>query len=59
MGIDGCKFRSPVLPGDTVVIKCELITPIRRGLANMSGKAFVNNKLVCQTEVLASIVKKS
>jgi UDP-3-O-[3-hydroxymyristoyl] N-acetylglucosamine deacetylase/3-hydroxyacyl-[acyl-carrier-protein] dehydratase len=59
MGIDQCKFRNPVLPGDTVVIKCELITPIRRGIANMTGKAYVNDKLVCQTEVLASIVKKS
>lgn len=58
MGIDKCKFRHPVLPGDTVVIKCELITPIRRGIANMTGKAYVNDKLVCQTEVLASIVKK-
>jgi UDP-3-O-[3-hydroxymyristoyl] N-acetylglucosamine deacetylase / 3-hydroxyacyl-[acyl-carrier-protein] dehydratase len=59
MGIDNCKFRHPVLPGDTVVIKCELITPIRRGIANMTGKAYVNDKLVCQTEVLASIVKKA
>jgi len=59
MGIDKCKFRNPVLPGDTVIIKCELITPIRRGIAHMSGKAYVNDKLVCQTEVLASIVKKS
>lgn len=59
MGIDKCKFRNPVLPGDTVVIKCELLQPIRRGIANMSGKAYVNDKLVCQTEVLASIVKKN
>ena len=59
MGIDNCKFRMPVLPGDTVVIKCELISPIRRGIANMTGKAYVNDKLVCQTEVLASIVKKA
>lgn len=59
MGVDNCKFRNPVFPGDTVVIQCELITPIRRGIANMTGKAYVNDKLVCQTEVLASIVKKS
>jgi UDP-3-O-[3-hydroxymyristoyl] N-acetylglucosamine deacetylase / 3-hydroxyacyl-[acyl-carrier-protein] dehydratase len=58
MGIDKCKFRNPVLPGDTVIIKCELITPIRRGIANMTGKAYVNDKLVCETEVLASIVRK-
>ena len=59
MGLDNCKFRLPVLPGDTVVIKCELLSPIRRGIASMIGKAYVADKLVCQTEILASIVKKS
>lgn len=58
MGVDKCKFRQPVTPGDTVVIKCELMHPIRRGIASMTGKAYVNDKLVCQTEILASIVKK-
>ncbi len=58
LGIDKCKFRKQVVPGDTLVIKCELLRPITRGLANMKGYAFVNDTLVCETEVLASIVRK-
>lgn len=58
LGIDKCKFRKQVSPGDTLVIKCELLAPIKRGLANMKGYAFVNDVLVCETEVLASIVRK-
>lgn len=58
MGVNNCKFRQPVKPGDTVVIKCELLSPIRRGIANMMGYAYVGNNLVCEAEVLANIVKK-
>lgn len=59
LSVKDCKWRSMVTPGDTVVIKCELLAPIRRGIATMLGKAYVGEKLVCQTEIMASIVKKS
>lgn len=59
MGVKDCKWRKPVTPGDTVVIKCELLQPIKRGIAQMKGYAFVGEDLVCETEILASIVKKS
>lgn len=58
MGVDKCKFRKPVLPGDTVVIKCTLLAPIKRGIAHMHGQAFVGDNLVCETEILASIVRR-
>ncbi len=58
MGVEKCKFRRMVTPGDTIVIKCELLRPISRGIVNMSGDAYVNGVLVCETEILASIVKK-
>jgi UDP-3-O-[3-hydroxymyristoyl] N-acetylglucosamine deacetylase/3-hydroxyacyl-[acyl-carrier-protein] dehydratase len=58
MSVKDCKWRLPVLPGDTVLIKCELLGSIRRGIATMLGKAYVGDKLVCQAEVMASIVKK-
>ena len=58
MGVDGCKFRHPVKPGDTVVIKCVLKGPVRRGIAQMHGEAYVGNTLVCETDILANIVKK-
>lgn len=58
MGVDDCKFRKPVTPGDTVVIKCELLSPIKRGIAHMRGSAYVGDNLMCETTVLASIIKK-
>ncbi|MBT3208224.1 MAG: bifunctional UDP-3-O-[3-hydroxymyristoyl] N-acetylglucosamine deacetylase/3-hydroxyacyl-ACP dehydratase [Bacteroidetes bacterium] len=57
MKLDNIKFRNPVVPGDTLVFKMELITPIRRGIANMSGQAFVGDKLVTEGEFMAQISK--
>ena len=58
MGIDKCKFRKMVLPGDTLVVKCELLRPINRGITNMKGTAYVGDNIVCGVEILASIVRK-
>ena len=57
MKIDGVKFRSQVIPGDTVVFELKLITPIRRGICHMKGIAYVNNKPVMEAEMMAQIVK--
>lgn len=56
--IDGVKFRSKVVPGDTLLFKLDLIAPIRRGLCHMRGLAYVGNKIVMEAEMLAQIVKK-
>jgi UDP-3-O-[3-hydroxymyristoyl] N-acetylglucosamine deacetylase/3-hydroxyacyl-[acyl-carrier-protein] dehydratase len=56
--IDGVKFRSKVVPGDTLLFKLDLIAPIRRGLCHMKGVAYVGNKIVMEAEMLAQIVKK-
>lgn len=58
LGIEGFRFRKMVLPGDTLVIKCDLLGPIKRGIARMSGRAYVGNTLVCEGTMTASIVKK-
>ena len=58
LGIESCKFRKMVLPGDTIVFKCELLAPIRRGIAKMKGEAFVGNTLVCEAIMTASITRK-
>ncbi len=58
LGVDSFKFRKMVLPGDTLVIKCELTDPIRRGIAKMYGRAFVGKNLVCEGMMTASIVRK-
>jgi len=58
LGLDGIKFRKMVSPGDQMVIKCELLAPIRRGLAKMKGHAYVGNNLVAEGTMLASIQPK-
>ncbi len=57
MKIDNVKFKQKVIPGDTVVFQLELMSPIRRGLVNMKGKAYVNGKQVSEAEMLAQIIK--
>lgn len=57
LGIDRCKFRRMVIPGDTLKFKCELTAPIKRGIAQMTGYAYVGNTLVCQASMTARIVK--
>ena len=57
MKLNNIKFRNPVVPGDTLVFKMELISPIRRGIANMTGQAFVGDKLVTEGEFMAQISK--
>jgi UDP-3-O-[3-hydroxymyristoyl] N-acetylglucosamine deacetylase/3-hydroxyacyl-[acyl-carrier-protein] dehydratase len=55
--IDNVKFKQKVLPGDTIVFRLKLDSPIRRGLVNMSGVAYVNGKPVSEASMLAQIVK--
>ncbi|MBW8049032.1 MAG: bifunctional UDP-3-O-[3-hydroxymyristoyl] N-acetylglucosamine deacetylase/3-hydroxyacyl-ACP dehydratase [Cytophagales bacterium] len=59
LGIDSCRFKKMVVPGDTIIFRCELTNPIKRGIAKMHGQAFVADKLVCEAFLMASIVKKS
>jgi len=58
LGIDKCRFKRKVIPGDTIIFRCELLAPIKRGIAKMSGQAFVGGQLVMEAEMSASIVKK-
>jgi UDP-3-O-[3-hydroxymyristoyl] N-acetylglucosamine deacetylase / 3-hydroxyacyl-[acyl-carrier-protein] dehydratase len=58
LGINEVRFRKIVAPGDTLVIQCDLLAPIKRGIAKMYGRAFVGNTLVCEGTMTASIVRK-
>ena len=58
LGIESFRFRKMVLPGDTLVIKCDLLAPIKRGIAKMKGQAFVGGTVVCEGVMTASIVRK-
>jgi UDP-3-O-[3-hydroxymyristoyl] N-acetylglucosamine deacetylase / 3-hydroxyacyl-[acyl-carrier-protein] dehydratase len=55
--IDKLKFKHKVVPGDTVILKMELIEPMRRGIVAMFGQAFVGNTLVVEGEMVAQVVK--
>ena len=57
MKIDGVKFRQKVVPGDTLLFRVELLAPIRRGISTMKGYVFVGEKVVCEAEFMAQIVK--
>jgi UDP-3-O-[3-hydroxymyristoyl] N-acetylglucosamine deacetylase/3-hydroxyacyl-[acyl-carrier-protein] dehydratase len=57
--IDNCKFKAKVVPGDTMVMKMELLNPIRRGIVEMRGTVFVGNKVVTEADLMAQLVKRS
>lgn len=57
MKIDNVKFRQKVVPGDTLLFHVSFISPLRRGCALMKGVAFVGDKVVCECEFMAQIVK--
>ncbi|WP_442589611.1 bifunctional UDP-3-O-[3-hydroxymyristoyl] N-acetylglucosamine deacetylase/3-hydroxyacyl-ACP dehydratase [Pedobacter sp. AW31-3R] len=55
--IDKVRFRAQVLPGDTIVFRCDLMEPIRRGIAQMKGVGMVGDKIVVEAEMMAQISK--
>lgn len=57
MKIDAVKFRQKVVPGNTLILRLEMITPIRRGIATMKGLVFVGDTLVSEAEFMAQIIK--
>ena len=52
------KFRHKVLPGDTLVFRLDLVSPIRRGICHMKGYAMVGSTVVMEAELMAQIVKR-
>lgn len=57
--IDNTKFKAKVVPGDTLLMKMELMSPIRRGIVQMKATAWVGNKVVSEGELTAQIVKRT
>jgi len=54
--IESAKFKDKVIPGDTLIIKMELMAPIRRGICLMHGEAYVGDRLVCEADMMAQII---
>lgn len=55
--IENARFKAQVHPGDTVIFSCELLEPIRRGIARMKGIGMVGEKVVSEAELMAQIIK--
>ena len=55
--IDKVRFRAQVLPGDTIIFRCDLMEPIRRGIAQMKGVGMVGDKIVMEAEMMAQITR--
>jgi len=55
--VNNVRFRSKVVPGDTLIFSLELIDPIKRGICHMTGNVYVGNKLVMEGELTAQIIK--
>jgi UDP-3-O-[3-hydroxymyristoyl] N-acetylglucosamine deacetylase/3-hydroxyacyl-[acyl-carrier-protein] dehydratase len=55
--IENARFKSKVVPGDTIIYICDLLAPIRRGIATMKGVGMVGDRVVVEAELMAQIVK--
>jgi len=56
--IDNCKFKQKVVPGDTMILKMELMAPVRRGICEMRGTVYVGNKIATEADLMAQLVKR-
>lgn len=56
--INNAKFKRKVVPGDTLVMKVELMSPIRRGIVEMKGTIFIGNHIATEAEMMATIIKR-
>jgi UDP-3-O-[3-hydroxymyristoyl] N-acetylglucosamine deacetylase/3-hydroxyacyl-[acyl-carrier-protein] dehydratase len=56
--INNCKFKQKVVPGDTMILRMELISTIRRGICEMRGTVFVGNKIATEADLVAQLVKR-
>lgn len=57
--IEKTKFKHKVVPGDTLILKMELLSPIRRGICHMYGTTYVGEKIVSEGELTAQIIRRT
>lgn len=55
--IDNAKFKRKVVPGDVLVIKLQITTPLRRSIVCMKGEVYVGNTLACEADLMAQVIK--
>jgi 3-hydroxyacyl-[acyl-carrier-protein] dehydratase len=57
-GIDNCRFRKPVVPGDQLVFEVEVVA-VRRTFAKIHGRALVDGEVVCEADLMSVMVESS
>ncbi|MGI8950429.1 MAG: bifunctional UDP-3-O-[3-hydroxymyristoyl] N-acetylglucosamine deacetylase/3-hydroxyacyl-ACP dehydratase [Chitinophagaceae bacterium] len=57
--INNCKFKHKVVPGDTMILKMELASPVRRGICEMKGTVYVSGKIATEADLTAQVVKSN
>jgi 3-hydroxyacyl-[acyl-carrier-protein] dehydratase len=57
-GIDKCRFRKPVVPGDQVIFEVELVAK-RSTFAKIHGRALVDDQVVCEAEMMSTMASRS
>jgi len=56
-GIDNCRFRRPVIPGDQVIFEVDVLS-VRRSFAKLHGRATVDGQIVCEADLLSAMVDR-
>lgn len=56
-GIDNCRFRRPVVPGDQVIFELEVLS-IKRIFAKLHGKALVDGEVVCEADLMSAMTER-
>ena len=56
-GIDGARFKKPVLPGDQLILKIEIVRRVR-GIWKYAARAEVDGGLVAEAELMATLRDK-
>ena len=57
IAVDGARFRRPVTPGDQLKLKITLLK-FKNRTSKFRGEAFVDDQLVAEAELLASLVDR-
>jgi 3-hydroxyacyl-[acyl-carrier-protein] dehydratase len=53
-GIDGARFKKPVLPGDQLILRADLLRSMR-GVWKYATRAEVNGEIVAEAEMMAAL----
>lgn len=56
-GIDNCRFRRPVVPGDQVVFDLDVVS-VRRSFAKLHGRATVDGELACEADMMSAMMER-